>query len=170
MPRQIHEAGTLSRTFPRTSVDVLNEVGVTIPDTALVQHVAEQHGRGESAAADHEEAKQIALTIQFIKGTNASHKPYLIHLRNSYLDGLDVYPNTVQEAYNILQRREELHNVPMVEGDGIAFAQKSGQDMSTVTCYSCHQTGHYTNSEECPNYKGDYSGRRSLMGHPGVME
>ena len=85
-------------------VDVLNEVGVTIPDTALVQHVVEQHGRGEPAAADHEEAKQIALTIQFIKGTNASHKPYLSHLQNSYLDGLDMYPNNVQEVYNILQR------------------------------------------------------------------
>ena len=87
-------------------VDVLNEVGVTIPDTALMQHVAEQHGRGEPAAADHEEAKQIASTIKFIKGTNASHKPYLSHLRNSYLDGLDVYPNMVLEAYNILQQRE----------------------------------------------------------------
>ena len=86
-------------------VDVLNEVGVTIPDTALIQHVAEQHGRGVPIVADHEEAKQIALTIQFIKGTNASHKPYLSHLWNSYLDGLDVYPNTVQEAYNILQVR-----------------------------------------------------------------
>ena len=107
-------------------VDVMNEVGVTIPDTALIQHVAEQHGRGVPIAADHEEAKQIALTIQFIKGTNVSHKPYLSHLRNSYLDGLDVYPNTVQEAYNILQRREELHNTPTVEGDGIAFTQKSG--------------------------------------------
>ena len=84
-------------------VDVMSEVGVTIPDTALVQHVAEQHGRGAPIAADHEEGKQMALTIQFIKGTNANHKPYLSHLRNSYMDGLDVYPNTVQEAYNILQ-------------------------------------------------------------------
>ena len=84
-------------------VEVSDKVGVTIGDTALVQHVAEQHGRGVLIAADYEEAKQIALTIQFIKGTNASHKPYLSHLRNSYLDGLYVYPNTVQEAYNILQ-------------------------------------------------------------------
>ena len=83
-------------------VEVLDEVGVTVPDTALIQHVTEQHGRGVRIVADHEEAKQIALTIQFIKGTNASHKPYLSHLHNSYLDGLDVYPNTVQEAYNIL--------------------------------------------------------------------
>ena len=133
-------------------VEVLDEVGVTIPDTTLIQQVAEQHGRGVPTAADKEEAKQIALTIQFIKGTNASHKPYLSHLRTSYLDGLDVYPNTVQEAYNILQCHEELHNVPMLEGDGITFAQWNGRDMSMVTCYSCQQTGHYANSPECPNY------------------
>ena len=139
---------------------MLNEVGVTIPDTALIQHVAEQHGRGEPIAADHKEEKQIALTIQFVKGTNASHKPCLSHLRNSYLDGLDMYPSMVQEVHNILQQREELHNIPTVEGDGITFAQGSRQDITTVTCYSCHQTGRYTNSEECPNYKGDRSGRK----------
>ena len=148
-------------------VDVLNEVGVTIPDTALMQNVAEQHSRDELIAADHKEAKQLALMIQFIKGTNASHKPYLSHLWNSYLDGLDVYPNTVQEAYNILQWRKELHHIPMVEGDGIAFTQRNGQDMSTVTCHSCNQTGHYANSPECPNYKGDRSGRGETDGPPG---
>ena len=104
-------------------VEVLDEVGVTVTDIALVQHVAQQHGRDEPVAADHEEAKQIALSIQFIKETNASHKPYLTHLRNSYLDGLDVYPNTVQEAYNILQRREEIHGMSPVDGDGVAFTQ-----------------------------------------------
>ena len=101
-------------------------MGVTIPEKALIQHVMEQHGRGVPMAADHEEAKQIALTIQFIKGTNASHKPYLSHLRNSYLDGLDVYLNTVQEAYNILQQCEEVHNIPTLEGDRVAFAQWNG--------------------------------------------
>ena len=147
-------------------VEVLDKVGVTIPDTALIQHIVEQHGRGVPIAADHDEAKQIALAIQFIKGTNASHKPYLSHLHNIYLDGLDVYTNTVQEAYNILQRCEEVHNVPTLEGDGVAFAQQNGRDMSTVTCYSCHQTGHYANSPECPNYKGDRSGRRENDGPP----
>ena len=148
-------------------VEVLDEVGVTIPDTALIQQVAEQHGRGVPTAADQAEAKQIALAIQIIKGTNASHKPYMSHLRNSYLDGLDVYPNTVQEAYNILQHREETHNMPSVEGDGIAFTQWNGRDMSTVTCYSCQQTGHYANSPECPNYNGNRSGRMQTDGLSG---
>ena len=109
-----------------THVEVLDEVGVTIPDTALIQHIVEQHGRGVPIAANHEEAKQMALTIPFIEMTNASHKPYLSHLCNSYLDGLDVYPNTVQEAYNILQQCEEVHNIPMLEGDRVAFAQWNG--------------------------------------------
>ena len=65
-------------------VEVLDKVGVTIPDTALIRHIAEQHGRGVPIAADRDEAKQIALAIQFIKGTNASHKPYLSHLHNCY--------------------------------------------------------------------------------------
>ena len=88
-------------------VEVLDEVGVTIPDTTLIQHVTKQHGRGVPIAGDHEEAKQIALAIRFIKGTNANHKSYLSHLHNSYLDGLDMYPNTVQESYNILQQHKE---------------------------------------------------------------
>ena len=148
-------------------VEVLDEVGVSIPDTALIQQVAEQHGRGVPMAADREEAKQIALAIQFIKGTHANHKPYLSHLRNSYLDGLDMYPSMVQEAYNILQHREETHNVPSLEGDGVAFAQQNGRDMSTVTCYSCQQKGHYANSPECPNYNGNQSRSAQESGLPG---
>ena len=48
-------------------VEVLDEVGVSIPDTALIQQVTEQHGRGVPMAADREEAKRIASAIQFIK-------------------------------------------------------------------------------------------------------
>ena len=46
--------------------------------------------------------------------------------------------------------------MPPVDNDWVAFAQQSGRDMSTVTCYSCHQTGHYANSPECPNYSGGH--------------
>ena len=54
-------------------VKVLDEVVVSIADTTLIQQVVEQHGRGAPTAADQEEAKQIALAIQFIKGTNRQH-------------------------------------------------------------------------------------------------
>ena len=148
-------------------VEVLDEVGVTIPNTTLIQQVAEHHGRGAPTAADQAEAKQTTLSIQFIKGTNTSHKPYLSPLRNSYLDGLDVYSNTLQEAYNILQPREETQNVPSVEGNGIAFTQQNGLDMSMETCYSCQQTGHYANSPECPKYNRNCSRRMQTDGLSG---
>ena len=149
-------------------VEVLDQVGVTIADSALIQHVAEQHGRDIPVAADNDEAKQIALAMQFIKGTNASHRTYLAHLRNSYLDGLDVYPSTVQEAYNILQRHEEIHGVPPVDAEGVSFAQRSGRDLSTVTCYSCQQAGHYAGSPDCPNYVGnDHSASKNDSVPPG---
>ena len=52
--------------------------------------------------------------------------------------------------------------------DGVAFTQRSGRDLSTVTCYSCQQTGHYANSPECPNYKGhNHSTRKEDSAPPG---
>ena len=41
--------------FFLAQAEVLDEVGVTITDTALVRHITEQHGRGVPIAADHEE-------------------------------------------------------------------------------------------------------------------
>ena len=39
--------------------------------------------------------------------------------------------------------------------------------MSTVTCNSCQQTGHYANSPECPNYNASRSGRTQTGEPPG---
>ena len=49
-----------------------------------------------------EEEKQHIMATQFIKGANAQHQGYLVHLRNSYLDGQKNYPKTLHAAYNIL--------------------------------------------------------------------
>jgi hypothetical protein len=73
-------------------VAVLDEVGVTIPDDSLVESVAAANGRaGAPEEADHIAAREQALTIRFIRGTNAKYKAYLTHLRNSFLDGSDYY-------------------------------------------------------------------------------
>ena len=57
--------------------------------------------------------------------------------------------------------------MPSLEGDGVAFAQQNGQDMSTVTFFSCQQKGHYTNSPDCPNYNADRSGGTEESGLSG---
>ena len=72
-------------------VEVLDEVGVTIPDTALISLIANSHAREEPNDDDHQEAKQVALTMHFIHGTNANNHAYLQHQRNSYLETVDAY-------------------------------------------------------------------------------
>ena len=134
-------------------VEVLDEVGITVEDEALVEEVAAENGRVEPNDEDRREARDQELAIRFIRRTNMQHKGYLRHLRNSYLDGTDNYPRTVHEAYNILQRRVEEAPAPAFESDGVSFAQNGQRrDLSNIQCYSCQQMGHYANTPECPNY------------------
>ena len=161
-------------------VEVLDEVGITIEDDALVMAVGEQNGREVPNENDRLEARNQELAIRFVRGTNHQHKGYLRHLRNSYLDGADNYPRTVHEAYNILRRREEDMPAQGIEGDGVSFAQSGERrDTSNVRCYSCQQMGHYANSPECPNYKlsanknkesGTGTGKTTPPGGVGVNE
>ena len=135
-------------------VEVLDEVGITIEDDALVMAIGEQNGRVVPNDNDRIEDRNQELTIRFVRGTNQQHKGYLRHLRNSYLDGADNYPRTVHEAYNILRQREEDMPAQGIEGDSVSFAQSGERrDTSNVRCYSYQQMGHYANSPECPNYK-----------------
>ena len=135
-------------------VEVLDEVGITNEDDALVMEVTGKNGRVVPNDDDRSESQSQELTIRFIRGINTHHKGYLHYLQNSCLDGTNNYPRTVHEAYNILQRREEEAPFHSIESDGVSFAQ-SGQrrDLSNVWCYSCQQMGHYANTPECPNYK-----------------
>ena len=57
-------------------VEVLDEVGITVEDDALVTEVAQQNGRDD----DRTKARSQELAIWFIRGTNLNHKGYLRHL------------------------------------------------------------------------------------------
>jgi hypothetical protein len=90
-------------------VQVLDEVGVSIADEALIKKIAETNGNvdpnGDAVPTDTDQALacKLSLALQFIRGANGNYKSYLTHLRNSHLDGNDYYPKTLHEAYNILQ-------------------------------------------------------------------
>jgi len=147
--------------LPTSQVEVMEEVGVAIPDVALVNEIAAANGRAHIANdADWEQARQQALAIRFIRGTNDNCKGHRTHLRNTFLDGTDVCPATLHEACNILQRRETETSQAVVGGDGVAFvadgtAETPGRqqrDLSHITCFNCGQTGHYSN--QCPDEQG----------------
>ena len=58
-------------------VEVLDEVGITIEDDALVMEIGEQNGRVVPNDDDWVEARNQELAIRFIRGTNLQHKGYL---------------------------------------------------------------------------------------------
>jgi hypothetical protein len=132
-------------------VQVLDEVGVSIANEALVNDVAVRngnvgpdHGRAIPDDADCASCREMSLAIWFIRSANSNYKSYLTDLRNSYLDGNDVYPTTLHEAYNILQGREtDTSNTGVSSNDGIAFA--TGGE---VICFNCGKPGHYTPHSE----------------------
>ena len=115
-------------------VEVLDEVGNTVKDEALVREVAHQNGREVANDDDRTEARNQELAIRFVRGTNNNHKGYLRHLRNSYLDGSDNYPRTVHEAYNILCRREEETPAPSVEEGGWHVVRPEWTTTGHVQC------------------------------------
>ena len=145
-------------------IEVVEEVGVTVADESL--KVALKNGRVEPNEQDEEEAKEQALVIRFIRGTNHKYRTYLTHLRNSYLNGSDYYPRTLHEAYNILQRREADSGGQQVNArDGISFTthgqEQSKRNLDHITCFHCGETGHYAN--QCTNRAQEQTGANMCM-------
>jgi hypothetical protein len=125
-------------------VQVMDEVGVTIANEALVQQVAMSNGHVNAARTtqptdtDRATAREQSMAMRFICRVSGTYKSYLTHLHNSFLDGSDLYPTTLHEAYNILQWREgDNTNTGLSVSDCIAFTT-----MTNVTCYNCGKKEH----------------------------
>jgi hypothetical protein len=85
-------------------VEVLDEVGVNIADDSLINTITAANGHDKPTEEDLVEAREQALAICFIRGANDTYTSYRAHLRNSFLDENDLYPSTLHQAYNIMQR------------------------------------------------------------------
>jgi hypothetical protein len=141
-------------------VQVLDEVSVSIADEALVNDVTVRNGNvgpdGKAIPDDANRAscREMSLAIRFIHSANSSYKSYLTHLRNSYLDGNDVYPRTRHKAYNILQQCEtDTSNTGVSSTDGVTFT--TGGE---VICFNCGKPGHY--ARECTHEDQRGNGQR----------
>ena len=102
-------------------------MGITIEDESLAVSIALENGREIQNDIDRMTAKNQSLVVCFVHSINAQHKGYLHHLRNSYLDGVDNYPSTVQEAHNILCHQDEDNPHQIQDNDGVSFAQHGQQ-------------------------------------------
>ena len=95
--------------------------------------------------------------MRFLQGANPNYNAeYLAHLRNSHLEGTDLYPKTLIEAYHTMSCCEPLRGTSMSLGssEGVSFAMRGqgssddhnqGNRKSHIKCFNCGVKGHYTN-------------------------
>ena len=117
-----------------------------------------------SEIADNlEEASELAeeefLACHFLRMLNwEKHGLLLMHLENQYTLGMDSYPKTLTEAYNLAINIKwkatpgKAVNVPH-DLDGITLAtdveKTKKKDISTIKCFICNKFGHYQSN--CPD-------------------
>ena len=145
-------------------VEVMEQVWITVEDESLVESIAASNLREIPNEMDRAAAREQALAIRFIRGTNEKCKGYLTHLRNSFLEQNDNYPATLHKSYNILQHREMEQPSYSHQVDGIVFAtngtnpiRNEGRDRSQITCFECGKARHYTNKCPSQNEKSESS-------------
>ena len=161
-------------------VDVISHCGGAIDqEPGFVEPIAKELGiilplpDGDSRKQVTEAASQRYLALAFLMGADRTRYGKLLEdLENSYLQGRDDYPKTLNEAYTLLMywRQNPKNYARMMGGitDGVAFTNaegrsdqqsivnanagaKSKRDKADVTCHKCQEKGHYAN--ECTNAK-----------------
>jgi Reverse transcriptase (RNA-dependent DNA polymerase) len=112
-----------------------------------------------------EDARERYLATAYIMGADRSrYFTYLRSLENSFLDGNNLYPKTLQQAVNVLTNRKSEASVQVTTTNGVAFTQaddppddQNGTTLATdgsagkkkslqhIQCVKCKQFGHYAN-------------------------
>ena len=91
-------------------VEVLDEVGITVEDDALVTEVAHQNGREVANEDDWTEARSQELVIQFIRGTNNNHKGYLHPLRtHTWADATTIHGQSTKHITSYDDAKRTYH-------------------------------------------------------------
>ena len=120
-------------------------------------------------------ARNQAITIHFIQGTNKHHHAYLHKLRNQFLNRQDIYPTNLTDTYNVMSCHTGDHVQHIPSGDGLMFtttgdneehtesgtvlnmqdsnhpnivAGMVGQVHENIRCLGCNKYGHY--QSHCP--------------------
>ena len=104
---------------------VMEEVGASLEDEALLASIAAENGPINPNDDDQETAKEQAVTKWFIYGSNYQCQAFLHKLWNQFLSRQDLYLRMLHEVYNIMQRHtgDRVQYTPT--NDGLSFVQKA---------------------------------------------
>lgn len=127
--------------------------------------------------AAYEVVREEHIAACFLHGSDKQRYGALVQdYENSYIEGVDRFPKTLTDAYNLLVKYKQDKRYEPVERisvganflnsgeqdddeEGNAFAQRN-YDKSKMKCHHCNELGHFEN--ECPNKKNK-NGANLLM-------
>ena len=84
-------------------VQMCEELDVQLYEPALAMSVMNERGGTFVTDDDKEEAHRQSIAMRFIRA--CGHGEYLQHLCNSFLDGKDIYPKNISDAFAIMDQR-----------------------------------------------------------------
>ena len=110
MKKQGHQSiGDFYQQF-QAHVHMCEEMGVQLYEPALATSIMSERGGTIVTEDDKQNAHRQAVAMRFIQA--CGHGEYLQHLRNSFLDGKDIYPKKISDAFAIMDQQIPTHGVP----------------------------------------------------------
>jgi Reverse transcriptase (RNA-dependent DNA polymerase) len=140
-------------------VEVVEHCGGSFLESGMAEVVLGDRRAADMNTDDMKKARELYLATAFILASDRSRYSKLIEdLENNYIQGVNRYPTTLEDAYNVLMywKHDTKANGRSVgiETEGVAFVQdgeRRAKDMADVECYACHKKGHIATN--CPNKK-----------------
>ena len=119
-------------------VHMCEEMGVQLYEPALATSIMSDRGGTIVTKDDKQSAHEQAVAMQFIQA--CGHGDYLQHLRNTFLDGKDIYPKKISDALAIMDQRIPNHGVPHTSiitnnndiNTGVAFPTQSTSATTSI--------------------------------------
>ena len=114
-------------------VQMRKEMDVQLYEPALALSVMAQRGGTFMTEDDKQNAHRQAIAMRFIRACR--HGEYLQHLRNSFLDGKDIYPKRISDSFAIMDQR-----VPTRGATHTLTVTNNNNEINTGIAFPTHGT------------------------------